>query len=170
MEGTIKYFNSNRGFGFIHVPGEPDRFFHISELKDPEPPNIGDSVTFEVAAGKDGRPIAVQVQIAVRKPAGPRTPYYAKPTYRTVPAETPASQTLTGAGLLGAIGLLIGGPFGGIIGAGIGATLAEKKKQEEITSPCIKCGGVGSTTATVDGWTGFQCKTCHHFWKVRSGK
>jgi CspA family cold shock protein len=63
MDGTVKYFNSNRGFGFIHVPGEPDRFFHISELKGPESPTTGDYVTFDVAAGMDGRPIAVQVQI-----------------------------------------------------------------------------------------------------------
>ena len=170
MDGTVKYFNSSRGYGFINVPGNPDRFFHVSDLKDPKPPNVGDSVTFEVAVGKGGRPVAVRVQITSRKPAAPRTPYYGKPTYRTVPAETPASQTLTGAGIVGAIGLLVGGPVGGIIGATIGSALAENKKQEEITSPCIKCGGVGSTTATVNGWTGFQCRTCHHFWKVRSGK
>ena len=170
MNGTIKHYNRERGFGFISVSGETDRFFHVSELKDQEPPNVGDSVSFEPAVGKDGRPIAAHVQITARKQAPPRTPYYANPTYRTVKDETPFAQNATGGVVGGLIGLLIGGPVGGIIGMGVGSSLADNKKQEEITSTCIRCGGVGHTTATVNGLTGFQCEKCRHFWKERSAK
>jgi cold shock CspA family protein len=171
MDGTVKYFNRDRGFGFIQVSGETDRFFHVSQLRDREPPNVGDSVSFEAAVGKDGRPIAAHVQITERKPAHPRTTYYANPTYRTVTDNTtPFAQNAVGGGIGGVIGLLIGGPIGGTIGMGVGSALADNKKQEEITSTCIRCGGVGHTTATVGVLTGFQCEKCHHFWKERTAK
>ncbi|MGW8389818.1 cold-shock protein [Pseudoduganella sp. HUAS MS19] len=170
MNGTIKYFNANRGFGFIVVPGESDIFFHISALNGDDTPNTGDLASFKIGTGKDGRKSAIDVKITARKSVRPNSPYYGKPTFRAVAAETPVAQTLTGAGIFGAIGLLIGGPIGGVLGAGVGSILAENKKQEEITSPCIKCGGVGSTTATVGTQTGFQCKNCHHFWRVRTAK
>lgn len=35
MEGTIKNIVLSRAFGFIHVPGQPDVFFHYRDL-DPQ--------------------------------------------------------------------------------------------------------------------------------------
>ena len=32
MEGTIKSFNSEKGYGFISPPGERDVFFHVTSL------------------------------------------------------------------------------------------------------------------------------------------
>ena len=35
MKGEVKYFNGEKGFGFISVPGiEKDIFFHVSVIND----------------------------------------------------------------------------------------------------------------------------------------
>lgn len=33
MRGTIKAIKKDKGFGFIKVEGEPDRFFHANHLE-----------------------------------------------------------------------------------------------------------------------------------------
>ncbi|NYZ68093.1 cold-shock protein [Endozoicomonas sp. SM1973] len=60
--GTVKFFNAQKGFGFI-VPDEgKDLFFHMSEIQGQEPRD-GDKVEFEVGQGKKG-PCAVNVRVA----------------------------------------------------------------------------------------------------------
>ena len=178
MRGTVKYYNRDRGYGFIAVRGEPDRYFHMSQLYGQDPPYVGNTVTFDPAL-RDGKPIAKHVEIIDRtartKPRGvpKKGPYYGKPKYRKewVSANNPPATKATGAGVLGGIGLLLGGPAGAIIGAVLGATIVDiERKEVEITSPCIRCGGTGQVTASVDGWTGFQCKKCRHFWRVKDEK
>jgi hypothetical protein len=113
-------------------------------------------------------------------------PYYGKATYRTEviePAKSGTSQA-GGAWLIGFIGMLVGGHYGGwlgaILGGLIGAIIGHKftpntegkaavTRQVEITSPCIKCGGMGQVTAQIDGKTGFQCKNCCNSWSVGKG-
>ncbi|WP_170587890.1 cold-shock protein [Ruegeria arenilitoris] len=65
--GTVKWFNSTKGFGFIELEdGKRDVFVHISalersgisELKD------GQKVTFDVEAGRDGRDSASNLALA----------------------------------------------------------------------------------------------------------
>ncbi|UWR05172.1 cold-shock protein (plasmid) [Ruegeria conchae] len=65
--GTVKWFNSTKGFGFIEPEdGKRDVFVHISalersgisELKD------GQNVTFDVEAGRDGRDSAANLALA----------------------------------------------------------------------------------------------------------
>lgn len=60
----------------------------------------------------------------------------------------------------------------GVIGAMAGLVVAVIRKDEkyirmEITSTCLKCGGVGQVTARSDGFIGFQCQGCKSFWKKR---
>ena len=32
-KGTVKWFNAEKGFGFIYVPGEDDVFVHLSAIQ-----------------------------------------------------------------------------------------------------------------------------------------
>ena len=58
--GTVKFFNSEKGFGFIEVEGEKDVFVHSSAI-----PGVslqeGDKVQFDVERGTKG-PQATNVQ------------------------------------------------------------------------------------------------------------
>ncbi|MFD0748832.1 cold-shock protein [Mucilaginibacter calamicampi] len=60
--GTVKFFNTSKGFGFI-VPdgGGKEVFAHVTGLIDEI--REGDSVTYEVEDGKKG-PSAVKVKLA----------------------------------------------------------------------------------------------------------
>ncbi len=62
MQGTVKFFNSTKGFGFI-TPSDSseDIFVHISGLVDEIREN--DKVTYEVERGKKGMN-AVNVELA----------------------------------------------------------------------------------------------------------
>jgi cold shock protein len=62
QQGTVKFFNESKGFGFI-VPdnGEPDIFVHISGLIDKVSEN--DKVNYEIESGKKGLN-ATQVRIS----------------------------------------------------------------------------------------------------------
>lgn len=51
--GTVKFFNETKGFGFIKVDGTNEEIFvHVSGLKEEIRQN--DKVTFEVQQGKKG--------------------------------------------------------------------------------------------------------------------
>lgn len=174
MQGTVKWFSREKGFGFISVPGSADYFLHVSQIQGADLPSIGDSVIFTTTTGRNGKLAAAEVIITLRAPEMQR-PYYGKPTYRTEVVEPANSGTSKAGGVivLGAIGAALGGPIGALIGAGLGSLVENKDgqkavtKQVEITSPCIKCGGLGQVTAKVGNQTGFQCPTCGSFWKVR---
>lgn len=62
QEGTVKFFNATKGFGFITpTNGGADVFVHVSGLTNDIYEN--DKVTFEIENGKKG-PNAVNVRIA----------------------------------------------------------------------------------------------------------
>ena len=62
MQGTVKFFNERKGFGFITADDGKDYFVHISDLGEGISLNEGDSVTFEVEDGDRG-PKAVRVSV-----------------------------------------------------------------------------------------------------------
>jgi len=61
QNGTVKFFNETKGFGFIKTENGEDIFVHTSGLKE----NIreNDNVVFEVQQGKKGLN-AVNVRLA----------------------------------------------------------------------------------------------------------
>ena len=54
--GTVKFFNNEKGYGFISRPDGDDVFVHFSNIEGSgyKSLNEGDKVEFEVAAGRKG--------------------------------------------------------------------------------------------------------------------
>jgi len=65
--GTVKWFNATKGFGFIApANGNKDVFVHISAMERAgiRQLNDGQAVTFDIEAGRDGRESAVNLALA----------------------------------------------------------------------------------------------------------
>jgi cold shock protein len=52
QEGTVKFFNESKGFGFISQSNGEEIFVHVTGLVDRIREN--DSVTFDIEKGKKG--------------------------------------------------------------------------------------------------------------------
>ena len=66
-EGTVKWFNATKGFGFIEpAEGGKDVFVHISAVERAGLTGLKDNqkVTFDVEAGRDGRSSAANIVLA----------------------------------------------------------------------------------------------------------
>ena len=65
--GTVKWFNSQKGFGFIAPEGgSKDVFVHISALERAGIQHLddGQAVTYDLEAGRDGRESATNLALA----------------------------------------------------------------------------------------------------------
>lgn len=56
MQGTVKFFNSEKGFGFIEREGGDDVFVHFSNITGEGYKSLdeGQTVEFDVAPGRKG--------------------------------------------------------------------------------------------------------------------
>ena len=56
MQGTVKFFNSEKGYGFISRDGGEDVFVHFSNIQGDgyKTLNEGQAVEFDVAPGRKG--------------------------------------------------------------------------------------------------------------------
>ncbi|AKR56270.1 cold-shock protein [Youhaiella tibetensis] len=67
INGTVKFYNSTKGFGFISPDtGGKDAFVHVSALERAGISGLADGqkVTYDLEQGRDGRESAVNVQLA----------------------------------------------------------------------------------------------------------
>lgn len=64
MQGTVKWFNAQKGYGFIVDSEGKDVFVHYSQIQMDKfkTLNEDDIVNFELGSGKDGRAQAVNVR------------------------------------------------------------------------------------------------------------
>ncbi|AGI67447.1 cold shock protein CspA1 [Octadecabacter antarcticus 307] len=65
--GTVKWFNSTKGFGFIAPEGgSKDVFVHISAVEQAGLTGLNDDqkVTFDIESGRDGRESAANIVLA----------------------------------------------------------------------------------------------------------
>lgn len=63
MEGRVKFYKTDKAFGFISIEGEKDVFFHKKGLANSQyVPQEGDAVQFETEDGPKGR-CAVDVEM-----------------------------------------------------------------------------------------------------------
>ncbi|MFJ5554074.1 cold shock protein CspA [Staphylococcus capitis] len=64
-QGTVKWFNAEKGFGFIEVEGENDVFVHFSAINQNGYKSLeeGQSVEFEVVEGDRGPQAANVVKL-----------------------------------------------------------------------------------------------------------
>ena len=65
--GTVKWFNSNKGFGFIQPEdGSKDVFLHISAVERAglQSPADGQKIEYELESGRDGRSSAGNISYA----------------------------------------------------------------------------------------------------------
>ncbi|MBV2197788.1 MULTISPECIES: cold shock-like protein CspB [Bacillus amyloliquefaciens group] len=60
LEGKVKWFNSEKGFGFIEVEGQDDVFVHFSAIQGEGFKTLeeGQSVSFEIVEGNRGPQVA----------------------------------------------------------------------------------------------------------------
>ena len=63
-QGTVKWFNGDRGYGFIAVEGGPDVFVHVSAITDGGQRSLeeGQKVEFDITQGQKG-PQAENVRV-----------------------------------------------------------------------------------------------------------
>ncbi len=64
-EGTVKWFNAGKGYGFISVEGGDDLFVHFSEIQGEGYKSLeeGQAVTFEITTGNNGKKQASNVTV-----------------------------------------------------------------------------------------------------------
>lgn len=65
-QGTVKFFNSTKGFGFISPDdGSKDAFVHVTALERAgiSGLNEGDKVSYDLESGRDGKVSATNLQV-----------------------------------------------------------------------------------------------------------
>ncbi|MBC8171994.1 MAG: cold-shock protein [Anaerolineae bacterium] len=65
VQGTVKWFNGEKGYGFITPESGADLFVHYSEIQSSgfRTLNEGDKVEFEITEGKKGKQASAVVVV-----------------------------------------------------------------------------------------------------------
>jgi cold shock protein len=64
-QGKVKWFNADKGYGFIEQEGGDDLFVHFSEIQSEGFKSLeeGQAVSFEAGTGKNNKPQATNVRV-----------------------------------------------------------------------------------------------------------
>ena len=94
MEGTVKFFNRKKGFGFVSGEDGKDYFIHFSALKMPGFLRDNDKVSFDPAEGERGLK-AENVELLQKGSERDDLPAEETPAEEPAPAEeeAPAEET-----------------------------------------------------------------------------
>ncbi|WP_339013230.1 cold shock domain-containing protein [Aeromonas popoffii] len=65
MQGTVKWFSSEKGYGFITSEAGEDHYFNVQSINGASLPSSGDSVQFESKSGNKG-PRAINITITAK--------------------------------------------------------------------------------------------------------
>lgn len=65
MQGTVKWFSSEKGYGFITSEAGEDHYFNVQSINGASLPSNGDSVQFESKSGNNG-PRAINITITAK--------------------------------------------------------------------------------------------------------
>jgi CspA family cold shock protein len=65
INGTVKWFNGTKGYGFIAREGGDDVFVHFSAIQGEGYKSLqeGQAVSFESGTGRNGKPQATDVRV-----------------------------------------------------------------------------------------------------------
>ena len=99
LEGTLRSWNDEKGFGFI-APRDGGReiFAHISSfVRDGSRPTVGESLIYNLGRGKDGKPQATNI---TRKAIGQKSPQRVR-SQKSKPQNSLVGTVLAGLLLLG---------------------------------------------------------------------
>ena len=104
LDGTLKTWNSDKGFGFIApASGGQNIFVHVSDYpRQGGLPKVGEALTFLVMLDKDGRKKAILVQRPGVNPAAPRRGMAQPPAGRRRPIGRRIAPFIVVVALLGA--------------------------------------------------------------------
>ena len=112
VKGTLVRWNGDKGFGFVRCDMDQKEYFvHISAFpRDGVPPRLNESLSFEIGAGRDGRPRAESVRRAGSS-VPPRVlhPHRAPSTPQAQRRPKPRSSRPRFTSLLMSVALLAGG-------------------------------------------------------------
>ena len=127
IHGTLTKWNDERGFGFVTLPQSHEEVFvHISAFpRDGVRPRIGETISFEVRTGPDGRKRAE----AIQRPDARRSPSTRR---RTAPSNHKRR-------LLASLPMIFAVSVIGLVG--YNAYVSHRKVGAEATNISFKCDG-----------------------------
>lgn len=70
MQGTVKWFSLDKGYGFITSDDKQDHYFNVQGIQGSDLPSIGDIVEFNSARGHKGPRATSVVIIEKSRPSG----------------------------------------------------------------------------------------------------
>lgn len=115
MQGTIRRWDSDKGFGFIQAEHSNNVFFHIRDYRGDAPPVVGMEVEYEEiqVGGKGPRAMQVRSRTAPRTAAPRRNPPPRTSRQRPMPPQrdTPAGASVAMALMLAWVALLAWGAW-----------------------------------------------------------